>query len=342
MGSLVSKQITSATNSMVQMVKGRKRKRGDDEDESSQDESVLELSMTTPKRKKLLTTARYIYQALFKEERSSDIAVRALGKTWNLHKIYLCQSQYFNSMFSGGWKESKADYINIEITDPRITVDSLYVVFGSLYLDEVILEPLEITSILATASLFQLDGLLEKCAEVMCETCNVETAVNYYETACTYGVQIVKETAFKWLLVNLLGFFSKHTNKLRFIEIGLMEKLVASPELCVMQTEFSLYIVLRCWLFLKLVPDWDPDKVSTGEPSSFFSKREDETPFLETTLGRNFEMPFRALRIKNLLNHNIDIKVLKQDNIIPISWLYEPLLEHWVHMLHIDHSLDKG
>lgn len=51
---------------------------------------------------------------------------------------------------------------------------ALFIVFGSLYLDEVTLEPRDIISTLATAALFQLDGLIERCSEVMLESINAE------------------------------------------------------------------------------------------------------------------------------------------------------------------------
>lgn len=76
-------------------------------------------------RKKLLTTTQYIYQALYKEELNSDITVMALGKTWKLHKVYLCQSSYFASMFGGSWRETNQDFVNIEIIDPNINIDGM-------------------------------------------------------------------------------------------------------------------------------------------------------------------------------------------------------------------------
>lgn len=36
-----------------------------------------------------------------------------------------------------------------------------------------------------------------------------------------------------------------------------MELLVTSKNLCVIQTEFSLYVLLKFWLFLKLHPEWE-------------------------------------------------------------------------------------
>lgn len=47
----------------------------------------------------------------------------ALDKVWHLHKIYLCQSPYFGSMFNGSWRERQQKFVAIEIIDPKITVD---------------------------------------------------------------------------------------------------------------------------------------------------------------------------------------------------------------------------
>lgn len=84
---------------------------------------INQLTKPNDFRKKLLTTTQYIYQALYKEELNSDITVLALGKTWKLHKVYLCQSSYFASMFGGSWRETNQDFVNIEIIDPKINID---------------------------------------------------------------------------------------------------------------------------------------------------------------------------------------------------------------------------
>ncbi|XP_058832194.1 protein germ cell-less-like [Topomyia yanbarensis] len=333
-------------SSPIQAMRGKKRKREDDDSDGNEDNSdLLDRSMATPKRKKLISTAKYIYQALFKEERNSDITVHALGKVWHLHKVYLSQSPYFATMFNGSWREADEDYVHIEIVDPKITIESLFSVFGSLYMDEVVLEPREIVSILATATLFQLDSLIDRCAEVMIETTNAETAVKYYEAACEYGVKSVKLSTFNWLLVNLLSLYYKTGKWLRLINIELMELLVASPDLYVMQTELSLYTLLRFWTYLKLhvTNDAECEKASSSDdPLQYFAQRQSSLAFLDTPKGRPFVKCFRALRLHNLLNHHVDIKVLKQDNIIPSEWLNEPLFQQWNSMLLIDQSLDKG
>ncbi|CAL1279550.1 unnamed protein product [Larinioides sclopetarius] len=47
----------------------------------------------SPKRRKVMSTTRYVYQALFEEGQGSDVRIAALNRTWNLHRLYLSQAQ---------------------------------------------------------------------------------------------------------------------------------------------------------------------------------------------------------------------------------------------------------
>lgn len=58
-----------------------------------------------------------------------------------------------------------------------ILILALRVVFGSLYDNEIILNPLSIVPIIATATMFQLETLIEKCTEVMLETINPKVSI---------------------------------------------------------------------------------------------------------------------------------------------------------------------
>lgn len=120
-------------------------------------------------------------------------------------------------------------------------------VLGSFYQDEVSLEPKEVISILATATLFQLQGLIDQCTEIMIETTNIKTVVPYYNAAVSYGVPEAKMAAKKWLEVNLLGYGWRYPTFLREITPEFMAELINSPGLVAMQTEFCLYMMLREW-----------------------------------------------------------------------------------------------
>lgn len=167
----------------------------------------------------------------------------------------------------------------------------------------------------------------------------------YYEAAHEYGVSSVKNSTFSWLLVNLLSFYAKHSKWLRQISVDLMERLVSSGDLFVVQTEFSLYLLLRHWVFVKEHLHYDDNATDNDKKPlhvKYFAKLPGNKPFLLTKDGLRYERPFRRLRLPHLLNHAIDLNLILEDNMIPRSWLNDPLLLQWNTMLKIDQSLDNG
>lgn len=68
----------------------------------------------------------------------------------------------------------------------------------------------------------------------------------------------------------------------------------------------------------------------------------DEEPFLVSNEGISFAGPFQALRFKHLVNHHLDIDMIKCDRIMPAEWLSPPLSQQWYHMLRVDQGLDRG
>ena len=61
--------------------------------------------------------------------------------------------------------------------------------------------------------------------------------------------------------------------------IDLMGLLVASQDLFVIQTEFSLYVMLKFWVFLKLHPAWDGSaQEGITSAHSFFQTRAGTPP----------------------------------------------------------------
>ncbi|KAG5315799.1 GCL protein, partial [Acromyrmex insinuator] len=337
MGGYASK-IASMSNLAVHNVyRGCKRKYIEEYDCDSESD-YIERTLHTPKKRKLLTTAQYIYKTLFQEEKGSDITVLILGRAWRLHKVYISQSPYFASMFSGSWKEANEKVISVEITDPNITINSLSVVLGSLYQDEVSLEPKEVVSILATSTLFQLQGLIDECVDIMIETTNSETVVSYYNAAVSYGVPTVKAAAKRWLEVNLLGYGWRHPSFLKEISPDLMTELVTSPDLVVLQTEFCIYMMLRLWLFAH-IHDYEHETLKIDE---YFKNHKWTEPFLTTEEGKEYAAPFKALRMKYLLLHEQDDKILYSDNLIPPDWLHSAYREQWLHLLRVDGNKDRG
>jgi len=96
-------------------------------------------------------------------------------------------------MFSGAWAESSNDLIEMNITDPNITEESLHVALGSLYQDEVTVEPAKVIPVLAAATLLQLEGLITQSRGIMRESTNMHTVVPFYDAAKMYGTRDVEE-----------------------------------------------------------------------------------------------------------------------------------------------------
>ncbi|GAB0200358.1 germ cell-less protein-like 1 [Grus japonensis] len=329
--------------------RGGKRKRGgaegpgdsDSDGEAEREERLL----NTPRRKKLKSTSKYIYQTLFLNGENSDIKICALGEEWNLHKIYLCQSGYFSSMFSGSWKESSMNTIELEIPDQNIDIEALQVAFGSLYRDDVLIKPSRVVALLAAACMLQLDGLIQQCGETMKETINAKTVCGYYNSAGTYGLDSVKKKCLEWLLNNLMTHQSVELFK--ELSINLMKQLISSSNLFVMQVEMDVYTALKKWMFLQLVPSWNGSlKQLLTEADAWFAKRrkdfEDDTAFLESEQGNAFLSVFTHLRLQYIISDLASARIIERDSLIPSEWLSSVYKQQWFAMLRAEQDNDIG
>ncbi|XP_054706473.1 protein germ cell-less-like [Uloborus diversus] len=305
------------------------------------EETDVEDEMFVPKRRKLMSTSKYIYKTLFEEGQGSDVKIIALNREWNLHRIYLSQSPYFNTMFHGLWVETTQSEINMGIEDENVTVQALHKVFGSLYKDEIQIDSFEAVSILACAILLQLDDLIHQSVEVMKDSINIDTALPYYEASELYGLKEVKSISLDWLHHNMVLKVNTSPVHLAQISCDLMAELISSPELVVVQTEFSLYLMLKVWLFLKEHPCESFDN-AVSRADDFFKLRSGDVPFLLTNAGKNYHKAFRALRLKHLVAHHVDLEIIESDNIIPIDWFFPVFKTQWYHMLRIDQGADQG
>lgn len=86
-----------------------------------------------------------------------------------------------------------------------------------------------------------------------------QTGLEYYNAACQYGDKKLQEKCFKWFLVNLMPYYFNHLlDELKTIPTLLMAKLVSHPDLFVVQTEYSIYVMLKYWVYLQIATD-DPE-----------------------------------------------------------------------------------
>ncbi|ESO84793.1 hypothetical protein LOTGIDRAFT_221919 [Lottia gigantea] len=320
----------------------RKRKLEEVEGENSSDSSDSS-PLHIPKKKRTKSTSKYIFQTLFINGENSDITIKAIGKDWNLHKHYLCQCGYFNSMFNGKWLESELTEIEVDILDKNIDEKALKIAFGSLYTDDIMVKPVEVVGVLASATFLQLEGLIQYCHTLMKESISTDIVVEYYEIAHQYGLMDIKKLSFDWLLHNLMS--PTNFKLLKNISCELMIQLISHPDLFVLQVEMDVYSLLRKWIFLKNNPAWDGTcKELLVEVDNFFKKfyKEKKLCYLECIEGKEYIPVFQHVRWQHVINENSALKAIKTECVLPEYWL-DPFYKHqWFYRLQSEQSIDKG
>ncbi|KAA0188906.1 hypothetical protein HAZT_HAZT006273, partial [Hyalella azteca] len=306
-----------------------------------EEEEIDEL-LKTPKVKKLKTTSEYIYETLFKNGENSDVTLVALGKCWHLHRVYLRQSPYFESMFTGNWKESHDSVVSMTIMDDNVTVEALEKTLGFLYRDELSVTGEQVVGVLAAAVLLQLDPVIQYCSSIMRETINSRTFLQYFHVANRYGVLEVEKLCVEWIERCLLTSLSDHCVELRSLPLEMLQKALASPSLFVIQTEFSVYVFLKMWLFLQLHPNFEGsfDEISI-EALKYFKGRQGPC-FLDCEEGVKYRGIFWQLRLVYILNHYLDMELIAADNILPRQWLQPAITRQWYNLLRLSQGKDTG
>ncbi|KAM5290344.1 germ cell-less protein-like 1 [Glossophaga mutica] len=296
-------------------------------------------------RKRARGISGSVYEKLFLMGEGSDVQIRALGEVWNLHKVYLCQSGYFASMFSGAWREATMDTIDLQMPDENIDSEALHEVLGSLYQSSVLIPPRRVVSILATACMLQLDELIWQCGEVMEETVTVYTVCSYYHSAESYGLPNIRSICFQWLLDNLMTHPCEEL-LLRQLSPDIMKELIASSELLVMEVEMDVYAMLKKWMYLQLQPGWSgPCRALLPDANLWFARAKREsggTPFLETQEGSAFVPVFQHLRLAYLICELSSARIIDQDALIPAAWLTPVYKDQWLALVQAEQSKGLG
>lgn len=97
--------------------------------------------------------------------------------------------------------------------------------------------------------------------------------MDYYNAACQYGDRKLQDACIRWFLVNLMSHYYTHSDmELRTIPISLMTKLVAHPDLFTIQTEYSIYVMLKYWIYTMHHADDGRPSISTV--NEYFTNRE--------------------------------------------------------------------
>lgn len=122
-------------------------------------------------------------------------------------------------------------------------------VFGSMYGKDPVLTGHNVVSILATASLFLMQELIDQCNSMMIETVDKNTAVSYYNALETYGLpSSTREYLKQWLELNLMKCSKEEDfSFLQGIPLELLKDVISSQNFVVDGTDYGSYRLLRKW-----------------------------------------------------------------------------------------------
>ncbi|KAK9454130.1 hypothetical protein V1511DRAFT_460987 [Dipodascopsis uninucleata] len=141
------------------------------------------------------TTARalaeFMYNRGFLEGACSDITVKAFGKEYQFHRIILDRSPFFSMLFSGKWRDSSCNVIDLTFNDdPNITMEAFELVIARLYGKcNPIMETQMALSLLATASFLDVQELVESSVGAILQNLNILEIALILNFACSnnYG-----------------------------------------------------------------------------------------------------------------------------------------------------------
>lgn len=294
---------------------------------------------SSPPYKRLIldSTAQYMYKRLFVQGESSDATIHCLDKDWQLHRIVLCQSKYFECLLNGSWIESNDKIINIDIPDTAITESGLRIAFGSLYCGEVDIPPSEVLSVLAAATLFQLDGLLSLCFGVMRNNLSETTFTQYYNAATLYVHAGLAEQCVKWLQRSLM--LTTNISILKSVTSDLMVQVISDGNFFVRDHEIEVYFHLKKWMFLRSNPEWDgqaDDLLKAAD--DYLERHTQKCPFLETDAGQKFIPAFKCLRLQSIVGARDSWLKVEHDNVIPKQWLNDVCLSQYRSIIEIEQN----
>ncbi|KAL3317469.1 Germ cell-less protein-like 1 [Cichlidogyrus casuarinus] len=288
----------------------------------------------SPLRKRLHSTYDYVYKELFVQGKGSDICILALKRTWNLHKLYIKQSPFFCAMLEGGWKENDSTKLELEITDPNVTQESLNNVFGSFYCDYITINEETVISTIAAATWFHMEDIRILCTEFMYSKVNLTNVIKYFNIAEEYNLPELIDVCVLWLARNLLILEDNLAtfDLIKSIPINLMNRVINCP------TMVDIFLLLLKWLFLKINPNIQYECKRKLIKDAYKYLTTDNPGFLESPAGEAYAPTFAAVRWEHVITifKTTDRKL--KNLVIPKDWLSQAFCRQWMRLLFIHES----
>lgn len=129
----------------------------------------------------------------------SDVSFSVEGQVVYAHKFILfARSEYFRSMFTGGYRESTDACITI----PSVTHSVFLSVLGYLYTGKLDIAPEMAVDILAVANLYNIEPLKKVCADLLAKGLNSQNVACILQAADTYQTAGLRVTCLNFMVAN--------------------------------------------------------------------------------------------------------------------------------------------
>ncbi|KAK9467300.1 hypothetical protein V1512DRAFT_236628 [Lipomyces arxii] len=132
----------------------------------------------------------FLYTRGFLEGACSDITISAFNKKYNLHRLILDRSPFFSSLFSGPWKDSVCETLDLSLNDPNMTIEAFEIALARLYghYDSEV-EEQHARALLAVASYLDMQDLVEASVDRIIQGLSVVnlSTVFHFAMSSNYG-----------------------------------------------------------------------------------------------------------------------------------------------------------
>lgn len=126
------------------------------------------------------------FQEFREKELFCDVTLIVEGKRFPCHRVILAaQSEYFNMMFSGTYRESTAKEVEINDLNARTITTTM----DYIYAQEIVINERNVLELLGAANMLLLSGLKEQCEQACGKMICKENIISVIETAVMYDVE---------------------------------------------------------------------------------------------------------------------------------------------------------
>uniref|UniRef100_A0A7I4DVJ9 BTB domain-containing protein n=1 Tax=Physcomitrium patens TaxID=3218 RepID=A0A7I4DVJ9_PHYPA len=136
------------------------------------------------------TLCEHVQVEGWKSKAFSDIVVKAMGRTFLLHRLLLSRSSFFRNMLQGPWREAGAPEVTLQIDDENVNADAVETALAYLYGHYPKLDDTNAFRVLAAGSFLDLQDLCSLCTNFIISELYTENFLAYqaFAESQDYGV----------------------------------------------------------------------------------------------------------------------------------------------------------